>query len=88
MDEAPLIDYGNYPEIDCTALADAYSIGGGNARFVFFDWYKVDGVFQRRIVGTLKRPLAGLLDDQKAALRAIDAGPPMSAQDRMLLHAH
>ena len=60
-----LVDYGGYPEINATAMGDCYVVNGGRARFILFDWYKVAGIWQRRIVGVITRPIAGLREDQE-----------------------
>lgn len=58
-DDTRLMDLGNYPEIDSAGIGD-FHILGGRLRFVLFDWYKSDGVWQRRIVGMAKMPLTAI----------------------------
>lgn len=70
MSDGGLVDYGGYPEIEAHAMGDCYVIGQ-RVRFVMWDWYRIDGVWQRKITGTLTRPLAGLVEDQARSWQAI-----------------
>lgn len=54
-----LLDFGNYPEIDAAGIGDFHLIGD-RLRFVLFDWYKIDNVWQRKIVGMAKMPLISI----------------------------
>lgn len=58
-DGKPLMDFGGYPEIDSAGIGD-FHILGERLRFVLFDWYKIDGLWQRRIVGMAKMPVSSI----------------------------
>lgn len=84
-----LIDLGGYPEINAAGLADSYPLGDGRCRLLFFDWYKLDGVYRRRITGALVRPIRGLEDDNRKffeSLRGI--GPADENNGRPMTFAH
>lgn len=62
MGTVPLVDLGNYPEINAADVGDFHIIGD-RGRFIMYDWYKVNGLWQARIVGTVTRPLASLREE-------------------------
>lgn len=64
MEAQRYIDDRDYPEISFTGMADCYVLDT-RIRFTLWDWVRLDGLFQRRLVGTLTRPLAGLMEDQQ-----------------------
>lgn len=66
----PVIDDGNYPEINCQSMSECYVIGP-LVRFLMWDWFRVGGIWQRRVVGSLTRPLAGLEADQARSWQEI-----------------
>lgn len=62
-DESKLYDFGSYPEIHAHDLAEVQFIGS-KVRFVMFDWFKSDGIWQKRIVGTIDRSLSTVPTEQ------------------------
>jgi hypothetical protein len=66
----PVIDDGNYPEIHCHSMSECYVIGP-LVRFLMWDWFRLNGIWQRRIVGALTRPLIGLEEDQRRSWQEI-----------------
>jgi hypothetical protein len=64
-EHAPLIDQGNYPEINAAGLAEFYVIRDGRVRFVMYDWFRDGGIWQRRIVGLVTRPLITLEEEHR-----------------------
>lgn len=50
--DLPPLDLGGYPEINCEGVCDFYRIGD-RVRFILFDWCRVEGIFQRKIAGTV-----------------------------------
>lgn len=63
QEDGKLCDFGGYPEISAASVADVHFLTA-NARFIFFDWYKEEGVWQRRVVGTVKVPISSLRPEQ------------------------
>lgn len=59
-----LLDFGDYPHIEAAGVADAYLIGPNRARFVCFDWFKINGVMRRKVTGDVCRSLSGLREEQ------------------------
>jgi hypothetical protein len=57
--DLPVIDMSDYPEINSEGIADFYVIGT-RVRFALFDWYKIDGVFRRKIVGIVTHSSASM----------------------------
>lgn len=78
-----LLDFGNYPEVDSAGIGD-FHILGDRLRFVLFDWYRIDGVWQRRVVGMAKMPLSALPAASVNHWRAAFAAPA-EPQDRLVL---
>ncbi len=56
-----LIDLGNYPEIYADDVAEIQLLNGGNRRVVFFSWRRINGVFQRMVVGAVIRPAVSIM---------------------------
>lgn len=61
----PLLDLGGYPEINACGCGDYYLLGDGRARFILYDWFRVAGIWQAKIVGTVTRPIATLKEEQR-----------------------
>jgi hypothetical protein len=85
-EESRIIDYRDYPEINCTSMADCYTLDT-RVRFVMWDWIKIDGVWQRRVSGTLTRPIAGLVEDTARAMDLmLTAKPPQEEVRARMTH--
>lgn len=61
--ESDLLDYGDYPRIDCAAMADWHMLPDGRVRFILFDWEMNCGVWRRRVAGTVTRMTNSLQED-------------------------
>jgi hypothetical protein len=62
--EGRLIDLDNYPRIEATGTADCYMLAGGRVRFVMFDWFKIEGLWQRVVTGMVTRGIVGMREEQ------------------------
>lgn len=58
-----ILDFGGYPEIHAAGYGEAHVIGDGRVRLVLFDWYRIDGVWRKRVVGTVTRPVSTIPED-------------------------
>lgn len=61
----PLIDLGGYPEINACGCGDYYLLGDGRVRFILYDWFRIAGIWQAKIVGTVTRPIGTLKEEQR-----------------------
>lgn len=80
-----LYDFGNYPEIHSHDLADVQFIGT-KIRFVMFDWFKSDGVWQRRVVGTIDRALSTVPTEQATFFQRLAKDNIAPAQQIIAMH--
>lgn len=69
MEAAQLLDLGDYPEIHAAGIGECYLLPDGRMRSLMFDWLRMDGVWRRRIVGAVIRPVANLREDQSMMWR-------------------
>lgn len=71
-----LYDFGGYPEISAQGVADVHFLHS-DCRIILFDWYKCEGIWQRRVVATIKRPICTLTAEQRHQWReAAQSRPP------------
>lgn len=52
-----VLDFGGYPEIHSSGVGDVQFSPDGRIRWVHFGWYLHDGIWRRRIVGTVSQPV-------------------------------
>jgi len=76
-DRHPLIDDGNYPSINAYGIADIYLLPGNRARFVLFDWCRIDGIFIRRVCGMVTRLVTDFDTEQRELWRRVHATVPV-----------
>jgi hypothetical protein len=57
--DLPVLDMSDYPEINSDGIADFYVIGS-RVRFALFDWYKIDGILRRKVVGLVTHSAVGM----------------------------
>lgn len=79
--EGSLLDLGDYPDIFSVGIAEVHNLGG-NLQGILFRWQKLDGVWRRRIVGTVTRPAAGLDSDHATWRQAMTIPPPIAEKPR------
>jgi hypothetical protein len=61
----PLLDFGDYPRIEAASIGDLYLMQDGRSRWVLQDWFRSQGVWQRRIVGVVTIPIASLREQRQ-----------------------
>lgn len=81
--EGSLLDLGNYPEIFSCGVAEVQSLGT-NIRGVLFDWYKLEGIWRRRIVAVITRPGLGVDHDAEQWRRAVTCRPTLPMVERQI----
>ena len=52
-----LLDLGGYPDIHCAGVGATLDLRDGRAKFLMVDWHIIDGVWRRKIVGSVTRPI-------------------------------
>jgi len=84
--EMPLVDLGDYPEINAYDIGEYQEIGAGLGRFVMAGWYKMDGVWRRKVTGLVTRPIVTMAPEHLAYWRAAFNGRPPSEIALQLAH--
>ena len=64
QEDAELFDMQDYPNVHAAGIADLYCLNDGRGRLVFFDWFKVDGLWIKKVVGTVTRPCKSMVQEQ------------------------
>ena len=84
-DDIGILDFGGYPEIHASGYGEAHVIGDGRVRLVLFDWYRIDGVWRKRVTGTVTRPVSTIPDDMRRYCQDIfgqNTSPPRAGDRR------
>lgn len=86
MSGEPLIDNGDYPVITAYDVAEMHFLGA-NVRVIMFDWFKVCGVWQRRVTGAIQRPVSTMRPDLiKQWAHALVDPPPTEPMPIAVMH--
>ena len=64
QEDAELFDMQDNPNVHSACIADLYCLNDGRGRLVFFDWFKVDGLWIKKVVGTVTRPCKSMVQEQ------------------------
>lgn len=77
LDERELIDLGDYPIINAAGIADFYFLNDGRVRFLLYDWFRLNGLYRRQVVGIVTRSISNLREEIAWFCReAFELSPP------------
>jgi hypothetical protein len=89
VERAPLVDYGNVPDVFCSGIARIDRLGGNNFRFIVYaEEFPEGGGRQWVTVGRLIWPLSALASAIKVTSDAITAEPVMIEAGGRLVRAN